>query len=191
MRRMVRRIVGASASPVAAGGESGWWQWLLPCLVVLVVAFAGLSVRHTTVRSHRTTEVAARASTFLSSVQDARAASGGPQAERARDGMFAALSRLELHAGSDSHVAILRPAANAAARKGDNARWMRLVSLSTTARDDLDAAAAHAEAESRRLLSIALGGGGLLALLLMWTFWAKRTRIALARNERRFHSLTE
>src|SRR5581483_8778969 len=42
---------------------------------------------------------------------------------------------------------------------------------------------------ARRKLTLTLIGGGLLALLLLWSFWAKRTRLALERSERKFRSL--
>src|SRR4051812_34117212 len=186
MRKVLRRLLGASASPVAAGGESGWGQGLVPSLVVLVVAFAALNVHAATGRSHRAATVAGRASAFLSAVQDARTARG---ATAQRAAMFIALGALDRAAPSDRHADAWHTAANAAAGDGTPDQWSRLSDLATGARDDFAAEAAHADEQARRRLSMTLGGGGALALLLMWTFWAKRTRVALARNERRFRSL--
>src|SRR3954452_15733762 len=104
MREVLRRLLGASASPVAAGGETGGWQWLLPALVVLVVAFAALDVHAAAGRSERASQRATAASALLTAVQDARAADGGPQQRPARRAMFTALRAVQSVAPSDPRV---------------------------------------------------------------------------------------
>jgi diguanylate cyclase (GGDEF)-like protein/PAS domain S-box-containing protein len=42
--RMLRRLAAISARPVAAGGESGPWRWLVPALVVGLLLFVGQRV---------------------------------------------------------------------------------------------------------------------------------------------------
>src|SRR5206468_267248 len=126
-----RRALGASASPVARGGETGWWQWLLPALVVLVVAFAALDAHRAGTQADAARAQAARATAFVSAVQDARAAGHGERARSARHSMFAALRAVEASAGGDRTVALWRPAANAAVLRASDAGWQSLAELAS------------------------------------------------------------
>ncbi|HEY3186840.1 MAG TPA: EAL domain-containing protein [Solirubrobacteraceae bacterium] len=188
---VLRRVLSASATTVAPGGETGWWQWLLPALVVLVVAFAALNVHGATQRAERAADLSSKTSTFVTAVEDARTVRGSRQARSSDAAMFAALRAVETIVPSDPRVATWRLAATRAARGSSDAAWAHLVALTHGARDELATADAAARAQERRRLTVTLVGGLILALLLVWTFWSKRTRVALAQSERRFRSLIE
>src|SRR5689334_15606070 len=72
MRRGPRpsKILAASAARVAPGGESGWFQWLVPALVVMVVLFAALTVRSDADRASRASTTATRAHAFLAAARE-------------------------------------------------------------------------------------------------------------------------
>jgi diguanylate cyclase (GGDEF)-like protein len=177
---LLRRVLNASTRPIAAGGETGWWACLLPVLVVLVVAVGALNVRAATQRSQRAEALTTRAATFVSAIEEARALTGGPQARASRRSMFAALAALD--GAPAGRVTTWRVEANAAARERSDTRWAALVADATSARDDFEAAGMRAQAQERIRLTAALVGGLLLALLLMWTFWARRARSAVAQR---------
>jgi diguanylate cyclase (GGDEF)-like protein len=173
-----RRVLNAAARPVAAGGESGRWACLLPALVVLVVVFGALNVRATTQHAQRADALATRAATFVSSTEEARALARSPRAQASRHKMLAALTALR--GAPADRVSALRAEANVAARGRSDAPWVTLVADATSARDELAATAQHARAVQHLRLNITLAGGALLTLLLMWTFWARRARAAVA-----------
>src|SRR3954467_1591106 len=100
----LRRLVRASTSPVAAGGDTGWWQWLLPGLVVLVVAFAALNVRWADQHSKHAGDAANQAARFVSAVEEARTtARDGDPVRRAR--LLASLRAVGRATGEDDRVA--------------------------------------------------------------------------------------
>src|SRR5256885_5115330 len=121
MRRRPRpsKILAASAARVAPGGESGWFQWLVPALVVIVVLFAALTVRSDADRASRASTTATRAQAFLATVRESVAletavrSSHGTnkqikaQAAGSRTRMLAALGPLVRAAASDAAVASL------------------------------------------------------------------------------------
>src|SRR4051812_45742038 len=121
MRRGPRpsKILAASAARVAPGGESGWFQWLVPALVVTVVLFAALTVRSDADRASRASSTATRAQAFVAAVRESVAletavrASHGTnkpikaQAAVSRTRMLSALGPLVRSSGSDAAVASL------------------------------------------------------------------------------------
>jgi diguanylate cyclase (GGDEF)-like protein len=175
---LVQRVLNASARPVAAGGETGRWACLLPALVVLVIVFGALNVRAATQRTQRADALTTRTATFVSAAQEARALAHGRQAVAARRAMFSAMAALDK--APAGRVATLRAEANVAARGHSDDPWAVLVADATSAHDDFQATATRAHAQQSLRLIVTLAGGMLLALLLMWVFWARRTRAAVA-----------
>src|SRR4051812_20568424 len=195
-----QKMLVASGARVAPGGESGPFQWLVPGLVVIVVLFAALNVRSEANRSSSAATAAARAQAFSSAVRESAAlreavrASHGTnvqikaQADDSLARVRAALPGLERSAPDNSEVdAIARLVAGA-----DNAQ--SLVPLSTSA-DGLvqrfEQAADSAAGRAHQRLTLTLIGAGLLAVLMLWSFFSKRARVSLERSERRFRSLIE
>src|SRR4051812_49495509 len=115
MRRGPRphKLLAASAARVAPGGESGWFQWLVPGLVVTVVLFAALTVRSDADRASRASTTATRAQAFLAAARESVAletavrASHGTnkqikaQASMSRTRMLSSLEPLVRAAASD------------------------------------------------------------------------------------------
>jgi diguanylate cyclase (GGDEF)-like protein/PAS domain S-box-containing protein len=216
------RVLLASSRRVAAGGEAGWWQWLLPVLVLLVVAYAAINVRSADSQASRASEKANRVQAMETAADQAYAFQGSVHATRAKDptlvlnltrslgAMDASMATLVRVAGSDGDVQAIARAETAARmaaqqslqpRPGNAAEsssqtgsppgvlFSRLTALLSSAAGQYSKSADRASADARRKLTLTLIGGGLLALLLLWSFWAKRTRLALERSERKFRSL--
>src|SRR5436309_10628979 len=202
MRRGPRpsKILAASAARVAPGGESGWFQWLVPALVVTVVLFAALTVRSDADRASRASTTAARAQAFVASARESVAletavrASHGTnksikaQAAASRTRMLSALAPLVDAAGSDAAVAAL-------AERARSAHTVESLNALQTAADTLskrfDDGAQSASDRSHGRLTLTLIGSALLAALMLWSFFSKRARVSLERSERRFRSLVE
>src|SRR3954452_10773521 len=202
MRRGPRpsKILAAPAARVAPGGESGWFQWLVPALVVSVVLFAALTVRSEPARPSRASTTATRAQAFLASVRESAAletavrASHGTnkqikvQAAGSRTRMLSALGPLVQAAGSDPSVASLAERTRMARGvEGLNALQGAADALSKR----LDEDAQSASDRSHQRLTFTLAGSALLAVLMLWSFFSKRARVSLERSERRFRSLVE
>jgi diguanylate cyclase (GGDEF)-like protein/PAS domain S-box-containing protein len=202
MRRGPRpsKILAASAARVAPGGESGWFQWLVPVLVVTVVLFAALTVRSDADRAGRASTTATRAQAFLASVRESAAletavrASHGAnkqikaQAGASRTRMLSALGPLVQAAGSDAAVeSLAERTRRARGVKGLNALQGAADALSKRLDDD----AQSASDRSHQRLTFTLAGSALLAVLMLWSFFSKRARVSLERSERRFRSLVE
>src|SRR3954447_23152795 len=111
-----QKILVASAARVAPGGEKGWFQWLVPGLVVVLVLFAALTVRSEADRSSHATTTASRAQAFAAAVPESeapnagvRASHGGSasikaQAAASAGRMMSALAPLQDAAGDDVEV---------------------------------------------------------------------------------------
>src|SRR4051812_13207655 len=206
---MLERLLAASARSVAPGGESGAWQWLLPALVVLVISAGAFAVSQSGGAADRASARATAAATFSDAVVRTQALAtnavahpgNGRDALLLRNSMRSlshTLVGLERVASADPQVQSLAPVAQIAAFTVDKvdgtpksrtaaARQLsHLGALAAGANRDLASAEREASAEKRTRTPLTLGGGLLLALLLMWTFWAKRTRQALADSERRY-----
>jgi diguanylate cyclase (GGDEF)-like protein/PAS domain S-box-containing protein len=194
------KILAASAARVAPGGESGWFQWLVPALVVVVVLFAALTVRSDADQASRASAASARAQAFRAAVRESIAletavqASHGTnaqikaQADQSRARMLTALEPVVR--GSDSD-----PAVAALARKAHSARTVGSLRFLGAATDALakrfDDSARSASARSDQRLTLTLIGSALLAALMLWSFFSKRARVSLEQSERRFRSLVE
>src|SRR4051794_24760007 len=128
MRRGPRphKLLAASAARVAPGGESGWFQWLVPGLVVLVVLFSALTVRSDADDASRAPTAATPAPALRAAVRESTAlqtalqASGGSnpqikaQAELSRKRMLSALTTVVDASASDPAVETLARAAGSA-----------------------------------------------------------------------------
>src|SRR4051794_40835379 len=197
MRRGPRphKLLAASAARVAPGGESGWFQWLVPGLVVTVVLFAALTVRSDADRASRATTTSARAQAFVAAVRESVAletavrASHGTnkqikaQATVSRDRMLSALDPMVRAAGSDAAVASL-------AQRARTVHTVTDLNGLQTAADALskrfDENAQSASDRSQQRLTLTLIGSAVLAALMLWSFFSKRARVTLERSERRF-----
>jgi diguanylate cyclase (GGDEF)-like protein/PAS domain S-box-containing protein len=202
MRRGLRpyKILAASAARVAPGGESGWFQWLVPALVVMVVLFAALTVRSDADKASRASTTSARAQAFLAAVRESVAletavrASHGTnkqikaQAAVSRARMLAALAPVVQSAESDPAVVSLAGRARAA-RTVVGLTGVQSAAEALSKRLDRDAKSASARSHQR--LTLTLAGSALLAVLMLWSFFSKRARVSLERSERRFRSLVE
>jgi diguanylate cyclase (GGDEF)-like protein/PAS domain S-box-containing protein len=202
MRRAPRpsKILAASAARVAPGGESGWFRWLVPGLVVTVVLFAALTVRSDADRASRASTNAARAQAFVAAVRESAAldsavrASHGrnaqikAQADGSRSRMLGALQPLVRAAGSDPAVAALADSARSA-RTVESLRGLQSAADSLAKRFDDNAQSASERSHQR--LTLTLIGSALLAALMLWSFFSKRARVSLEQSERRFRSLVE
>src|SRR3954451_3301499 len=65
-----QKILVASGTRIAPGGESGWFQWLVPAVVVIVVLFAALTVRAAADRSSTAPPAAPRPRAFPAAVRE-------------------------------------------------------------------------------------------------------------------------
>src|SRR3954452_9864601 len=179
MRRGPRphKLLAASAARVAPGGESGWFQWLPPRVLVTLVLFAALTVRSDADRASRATTTSARAHAFLAAVRESVAletavrASHGTntqikaQADGSRSRMLTALGPLVSSAGSDPTVA-------AVAGRARSARSVGTLNSLQTAGDSLskrfDDAAQSDSTRSHQRLTLTLVGSAVLAALMLW-----------------------
>ena len=190
----------ASGARVAPGGESGFFQWLVPGLVVIVVLFAALNVRSEANRSSDAATAASRAQGFSAAVRESAAlreavrASHGSnaqikaQADESLGRVTAALPALERSAPDDSEVdSIARLVAGAPKAES----LQPLSSAADALVQRFDQGADNAASRAHQRLTLSLIGGGLLAVLMLWSFFSKRARVSLERSERRFRSLIE
>ncbi|MEA2471674.1 MAG: hypothetical protein QOE38_2673 [Thermoleophilaceae bacterium] len=195
-----QKILVASAARVAPGGESGWFQWLVPALVVIVVLFAALTVRSEAEQAGRATTAAARAQEFSAAVRESRAlqvavtSSHGSnsaikaQAKLSVGRMQQALAPLVDSARGDPQVvSIARDVRNA----GGTASLEPVATAADTLAHDFQDKARSTTQSAHQHLTLTLVGGALLAVLMLWSFFAKRARVQLERSERRFRSLIE
>jgi diguanylate cyclase (GGDEF)-like protein/PAS domain S-box-containing protein len=195
-----QNLLVASAARVAPGGESGWFQWLVPALVVIVVLFAALTVRSEATRSSTAQTALSHAQAFGAAVRESRAledavtaSHGGNAAIKAQAGsslarMRAALEPLGRSAPGDPAVASIARAA-AAAQSAPSVTKLSVAADNLERRFD-DRAQTTAKTAHQHL-TLTLIGGGLLAALMLWSFFSKRARVSLERSERRFRSLVE
>ena len=212
VRSLLRRLLAASASEVAPGGESGPWQWLLPALVVVVTAFGGLSVHRSATAAGRATDRATQAAAVATIAGQSQALATASVATHGDDPSVVSLlnasmrrlvqsySTLErstpgdplvgsLGSSVDAVMAAVHGISSPAARTPSvRSSFARLASFADGTQSDLEMRARAARSANGTRTALALGGGLLLVGLLMWTFWAKRTRLALADSERRFHA---
>ncbi|HEV7846348.1 MAG TPA: EAL domain-containing protein [Thermoleophilaceae bacterium] len=205
MRRGLRaqKVLVASAARVAPGGESGWFQWLVPALVVIVVLFAALTVRSEADKAGTANTAAQRGQAFSAAVRESRAlqqavkASHGGNAEIKAQASLS-IGRMQTALAPLVDIARGDPAVTAIARQVHDARTAHdptslgpvAASADTLAKDLDDRARSTADSAHQRL-TLTLVGGALLAALMLWSFFAKRARIQLERSERRFRSLVE
>jgi diguanylate cyclase (GGDEF)-like protein len=188
-----QKLLAASGARVAPGGESGWFQLLVPALVVIVVLFAALTVRSEADHASEASTTATRAQAFRAAVretaalQEAVRASRGDnarikaQARQSLARMSAALAPLEQTTGGDPDVESL-------ARMATSAEKAPTLTPLTSAADALvkrfDENARTTAESAHQHLTLTLIGGAVLAALMLWSFFSKRARASLERIER-------
>jgi diguanylate cyclase (GGDEF)-like protein/PAS domain S-box-containing protein len=211
----IGRLKALSVRHVAAGGERGWWRWLVPGLVVAVVLFAAMDVRRVNERAGDSLEAEAVAGDLASEVERTlglRAAPASGDAQRLVEleagalDVRLALTRLEREAPGDPDLdGLVRltvsaeqaleglradsPGARRRAKSRVFTALATLRGLSQTVSDRFSDTARETEREARRRSTFTLLGGIALLVLLMWTFWAKRGAADAARREQRFQAL--
>jgi len=214
---LLTRLRALSARQVADGGDRGWWRWLVPGLVVVVVLFAAMDARRVSADSAAAVETenvardlaaaAERTSTLLATPAQASARQRQVAAlEVASQGTTMALTDFagaapgdpdlpeltELSVTVEAAIAGMAGRSVAARRRAEQraaAAVTRLQELTRSASDRFAADTRDTEREARRRLTLTLGGGLALLALLMWTFWAKRGAADAERRERRFQAL--
>ena len=72
-RGVVERVLAISARRVAPGGDRGWWQWLVPALLVSVVALAVVHMNAVGSRASAAPDDAASAQKIASAANEAKA----------------------------------------------------------------------------------------------------------------------
>jgi diguanylate cyclase (GGDEF)-like protein len=207
-RSLLRRVLAASATDIARGGDHGASQWLLSVLVIAVVAFGAFTVYRTSGQvdqaSQRTAVVGvfgddvAQAQTFATiAVTHPRDATANRRLLESVARLERDLARLDRTAGDDRSIQ-LQPAVDrvlVSARGVATSHTSRLrigqelAALAagvTNLGADLQQREELLSAEKRTRTIVALIGGVLLVALLMWSFSAKRTRKTLESTERRF-----
>src|SRR5436190_15605388 len=208
-RPLVQRVLAASARSVAPGGETGAWQWLLPVLVVLVVYAGGFLVIKTSHDVDRASSQAALGAAVADAVARSQAeatsvvvhrrdAQAVTQLRSSIAALAAGITRLDRAATDNADLQALLPVServsqavanidsNLASRTAAARQLSSLAALVAAANRDLSDTERATSAKKRTRATITFGGGLLLVLLLMWTFWAKRAQVALADSERRF-----
>ncbi len=212
------RVKALSSRQVAAGGERGWWRWLVPALVVAVVLLAALDVRRVSQNAGASLEAEVAASDLRSASERASNLQAVPSVDRdngrrsagLRDSarqLDSALVRFAREVPDDEELSTLTQQTSsarsalersAAARDGRSRRraerqgalaFSQLSTLTQSVGDRYAAAGRDGEREARRRLTLTLVGGLALLVLLMWTFWAKRGAADAVRRERRFQAL--
>jgi len=68
---VIGRLKSFSARQVAPGGEKGWWRWLVPGLVVVVILFAAVDVRRSSERAGSALDAASAAEDFSGAAERA------------------------------------------------------------------------------------------------------------------------
>ena len=213
----VGRVKALSARQVAAGGERGWWRWLVPGLVVAVVLLAAVDVRRVSENAGGSLDAEVAASDLASTVERTsrlQAAPGGNAGDEKRLAelqagarqMRTAFTHLESEVPDDPDLAGLsqrvvateqaladmrggRPRVRRDANQRAFAALTELGGLAQSVSDRLAATVRDTEREARRRLTLTLLGGIALLVMLMWTFWAKRGAADAERREQRFQAL--
>jgi diguanylate cyclase (GGDEF)-like protein/PAS domain S-box-containing protein len=218
--RRLSRLLLASARRVAPGGESGWWRWSVPALSLLLVVYVAMSVISADGRASHAAAAAGRARDLETATAAANVAQSSgwvaglrdPQSraelrrtvasmQRAYTGLVRTLpdDAEVADAGRAAAAAVVAPrrvlvrgrVAGALGRSPAGPAFARATAAAGAIATRLQQASDRATASAQRALSLTLIGGGLLAALLLWSSWAKRTRFALERSERRYRSLIE
>ena len=126
-----QKLLAASGARIAPGGESGWFQWLVPGLVVMVVLFAAVTVRSEADHASKASTTATNAQAFRAAVRESAAlkeavlasrgnnASIKAQADASFARMRAAFAPLEQGTGGDPEVESLGRMAAIAGRDAD------------------------------------------------------------------------
>src|SRR3954449_10283771 len=195
-----QKILVASGARVAPGGESGWFQWLVPALVVIVVLFAALTVRSEADRSSRAATSATRAQAFAAAARESSALREAVRASHGHNASIKAQAGASLARVKEALVPLQRSTPGdaevdsisklvAAAPKAPSLTPLTTAADGLTHRLDDQADSAATRAHQR--LTLTLLGSALLAALMLWSFFSKRARVTLERSERRFRSLVE
>jgi diguanylate cyclase (GGDEF)-like protein/PAS domain S-box-containing protein len=165
---------------------------------VIVVLFAALHVRDESGKASTATAAAARAQEFSSAVRESRAlqeavdashnAAIEAQAKASLERVKSQLGPLVEVAGGNPQVMSI---ARDVKRAGGDESLEPVATAADTLAHDLHDRARTSTQSAHQHLTLTLGGGALLAALMLWSFFAKRARVQLEHSERRFRSLVE
>jgi diguanylate cyclase (GGDEF)-like protein/PAS domain S-box-containing protein len=175
----LHRIAAVSAKPVAPGGESGPWKWLVPLLAVAALVLVGQRVL-----SVQSDAREARATAALAQDIATEAVLGDDPAVLRRK-----VKQLRAVEPDDATVERLSAEVWLADR---NERTVRRSAALAQSVDQFFAGDANElEAEARNGAMVMGGLGLLLNALLLWAFWARRSAAQAALHGRRFRSLVQ
>jgi diguanylate cyclase (GGDEF)-like protein/PAS domain S-box-containing protein len=178
-RETLQRLAAVSARPVARGGESGAWRWLIPILAVAALGLFGqrvLTLNADAREARATASLAQDLSTEVILNDDKTALRKRVKVLRAIEPGDATVEQLSAELWlPDAGPGSVRRAA-ALARDIDRDFAARAGERETSAR-------------TSALVMVALGLG--LGLLILWSFWARRSAAQAALHGRRFRSLVQ
>jgi diguanylate cyclase (GGDEF)-like protein/PAS domain S-box-containing protein len=199
---VLARLLAFSARSVVPGGEKGWWRWIVPILVIAVVAFVGVNVQAAGNRAGDALDESTYAQQLASSINEVKvldaATSRSPEARAAVARLRSAAVGLRAKQPEDEDASLLAERSNAVARlvgrttKGEPTSAVllkQLAPLAGTVSARLARQAVESDARARRQSAWSLIGGLLLVILLLWVFWAKRDAAANATRQRRAKAL--
>ncbi len=223
LRRPVHlsRLLADSATRVVPGGESGWWQWLVPALVVIVVLYGAISVRSESSSADSASSAATNAAGLHAAIRESSALQAAVTAGGGKDGVIrrqaiASLGRLSAAIGdldrttegdsdatdlvADTTLAARQARLSLAAPGAKPAAGSSMVAAPSlaaltpragTVSRRFEGNAQRASKQANRRLTFTLFGSGLLAVLMLCSFFSKRARSTRDQSEQRFRSLIE
>ena len=207
-RSLTALLKALLARRVVDGGDSGWWQALIPVLAIIAVLFAALQVRSAAEDADRALVRAADARELATSVDrlaligstelgergNARALQAARSRVRAEtealtgEGLAADVAAQAALADQALEEATTRGATRAERRRAE----ATLDGLQPAARsfsDRAEAASARADDRASKHLTWTLVGVLVLVALLLGSFWSRRNAADAQRRERRFRAL--
>jgi diguanylate cyclase (GGDEF)-like protein/PAS domain S-box-containing protein len=207
---VVARLLAFSARRVAPGGEKGWWRWLVPMLVIAVVALVAVNVQAAGNRASKALDASTNAQQLTSSINEVKALESAASLSRGNQSSLsgdlrAAVVRLRQAADglrakqpedadasrlAEKSLQAVVPVGRAAKGEptpSDRLKQLAPVAAALSAR--LTRQATQLDARTRRQSGWLVGGGLLLVILLLWIFWAKRDAAASVIRERRAKAL--
>jgi diguanylate cyclase (GGDEF)-like protein/PAS domain S-box-containing protein len=209
-RGVLAKLLAFSARRVTPGGEKGWWRWLVPVLVIAVVALVAVNVQAAGRRAADALDGSTYAQQLASSINEVKALEAAASLSRARRGALSRDARVavvrlrsaarglraKLPEDQDAFLLAQRSSAVAGlvgrttrrgSTPGATLKQLAPMAGAVSARLARQAVASDARARSQSLWS--LSGGLLLVVLLLWIFWAKRDAAANAIRQRRAKAL--
>ena len=195
LQRAIWRAVSLCARPALPGGESGLWRWLIPLLAVCAVALAGQRTVVLNAEAGRGLDDADTAQTLVVDAQSLKnLLLDQPPRRRAisaaRTDVAVGVRALATRHPGDSALTSLD--ARLITLDGASRRDAEgLLAATRAISADYTAEAASRTNEARTALLVLLAAGLLLAPLVLFVFWTRRSAIEARRHDHRFRSLVQ